>query len=196
MVFFAPFKRLYHRVSQFSQAYAAHPDPLVEAGNWVALIIGTHLPLWPVYVLWAVGWQGWPSSLATIAYTPIFLVVPLVSRRSALLGRIFLILASVANTEFTRWVLGANTGTDLFFLPCAMLAAILFHRQERWLMVTFSMFPVAVWYLSRDFAPTGLYHYDLGSAQNLFLLNALSVGVLATSFGWLQGNIYSRMERD
>ncbi len=195
MAFFALIKRCYQRVAQFSQALAAHRDPLVEAGNWVALIIGTHLPLWPLYVLWSAGWQAWPSSLATIAYTPIFLAVPLLSRRNGRLGRIFLLLASVGNTEFTRWVLGANTGTELFFVPCAMLAAILFRRQERWLMVSFSMFPVAVWYLSRDFTPTGLHHYDAKSAQSLFVLNALSVGVLATSFGWLQANIYTRMER-
>ena len=195
LAFLAYLKRLYRGVSHFSQSFAAHPDPLVEAGNWVALLIGTHLPLWPFYVLWAAGRQSWPTSLATIAYTPIFLVVPLVSRRSGLLGRIFLILASVGNTEFTRWVLGANTGTELFFLPCAMLAAMLFRRKHRWLMVTLSMFPVAVWYLTRDFAPAGLHHYDPASAQNLFILNALSVGVLATSFGWLQANIYTRMEQ-
>jgi hypothetical protein len=195
LTFFARLKRICRGVSHFTQAFAAHSDPLVEAGNWVAILIGTHLPLWPLYVLWAAGRQSWPTSLATMSYTPIFLVVPLVSRRSGLLGRIFLILASVGNTEFTRWVLGTNTGTELFFVPCAMLAAILFRRQHRWLMVTLSIFPVAVWYLSRDFVPTGLHHYDPVGAQNLFILNALSVGVLATSFGWLQANTYARMER-
>ena len=176
------------------EAFARHRDPLVEEANWVALTIGTHLPLWPLYIWWAAGRQAWPTSLWTVALTPLFLIVPLVSRRSGLAGRITMILAGVGNTVLTRWVLGPDCGTELFFVPCAVLAALLFRRSERWLMLGFSGLPLAMWYVSPYFAGVGLHHYDAHGAHGIFTLNLLSVSVLITAFGWLQANVYQRME--
>lgn len=174
--------------------FAANPDPLAEASNWAALIIGTHLPFWPLYVWWSAGSQAMPSALLTVALAPVFLAVPLVSRRSGLLGRMVMLLAGLGNTVFTFWVLGENSGTELFLGPCAALALISFRQTERWLMLGFTMLPLAVWFVLQNHAPPSLHHYDRQAAHGLFVLNAISVSVLMAVFGWLQAGIYHRME--
>ncbi len=175
--------------------YASHPDPLVETGNWVALAIGTHLPLWPLYLWLAAGSQVFPSAIWTVALTPLFLVIPLLSRRSGLAGRCAMLLAGSANTLFTMWVVGQNTGTDLLFAPCSALAAILFRRQERWLMLGFTLLPLAIWYLLQFYPLVPLHHYAPGPAYRMLVLNAFSIAVLFALFGWLQAGIYQRMEK-
>lgn len=176
------------------RAFAHHPDPLVEATNWVALLIGTHLPFWPLYVWWAAGSQAFPTALLTTALTPIFLAIPLVSRRSGVLGRVATLLAGIGNTVFTVWILGSSSGTALFLAPCTALAAFSFRRSERWLMLLFSALPLAVFYLLRHDPPAPLHRYGDVAAQSLFSLNVISVSVLSAAFGWLQADIYARME--
>ena len=177
------------------RAFAHHPDPLVEASNWVALLIGTHLPFWPLYVWWAAGAQALPSALSTMALTPAFLVVPLISRRSGLLGRTATVVLGVANTVFTVWILGPNSGTALFLAPCTMLSAISFRRAERWLMLLLTALPLVVYFVLRQHPPAALHHYDAEAAESLFVLNVISVSVLAAAFGWLQADVYRRMEK-
>jgi hypothetical protein len=174
--------------------FAAHPDPLAEASNWVALLIGTHLPFWPLYVWWCAGTQAFPSALLTMSFAPVFLTVPLLSRRSSLLGRLAMLVTGLANAVFTVWILGAASGTALFLAPCGALAAISFRRHERWIMLIFTLLPIAVWYVLQTCPPTPLHHYDLPALRQLFVLNAISIGVLMMVFGWLQGDIYRRME--
>ena len=174
---------------------ATHPDPLVEGSNWVALTIGSHLPFWPLYVWWSAGNQAWPSALLTVAMAPVFLMIPLVSRRSGLMGRVAMPVVGVANTVFTTWILGMASGTVLFLAPCAALAALLFRRSERWLMITLTTLPLIVWYVLLYFPPAPLHRYDALANHRLFQLNAISISVLITLFGWFQADIYRRMEQ-
>lgn len=174
--------------------FNAHPDPLTEASNWVAVSIGSHLPFWPLYVLWSAGWQAWPTCLLTVALAPVFLLIPPLSRRSSLAGRIATPTIGIVNTVYTVWVLGMASGTALFLAPCAALAALLFRRSERWLMIGLTLLPVVVWYVLRTHAPEPWHHYDAPAARNLIALNAISIGVLAALFGWVQTLIYQRME--
>ena len=175
--------------------FLAHRDPLVEASNWVAFIIGTHLPFWPLYVLWAAGPQALPTALLTLALAPVFVAIPLLSRRSGLLGRIAMLLLGIANTVFTIWVLGEESGTAFFLIPCGALASILFRRAERWLMLCFTLLPLAVWCVLRDHALVPLHRYDKQAMQEMLTLNVFSVAVLIATFGWLQADIYRRMEQ-
>jgi hypothetical protein len=174
--------------------FAAHPDPLAEASNWAALLIGTHLPFWPLYVWWCAGSQAFPTALLTLTFAPVFLAVPLLSRRSSVLGRMAMLAVGLANAVFTVWVLGAESGTALFLAPCGALAALSFRRHERWLMLIFTALPIVIWYVLQDHAPVPLHHYDPPSLHQLFILNAISIGVLFMAFGWLLGDIYRRME--
>lgn len=177
------------------RAFARHRDPLVEASNWVAILIGTHLPFWPLYVRWSAGAQAFPSAYLTMALAPVFLVIPLVARRSGFLGRVATPVAGIANTVFTVWILGANSGTALFLAPCTALAAISFRRSERWLMLVLTILPLVVFYALRHVPLAPLHRYDAEAAKQLFNLNVISVSVLAAAFGWLQCDIYQRMEK-
>ena len=179
-----------------ARGFVAHPDPLAEAANWFAMTIGTHLPFWPLYVAWAAGFQAWPTALLTAAWAPVFLAIPLLSRRSGLLGRVAMVVAGVANTVWAIWVLGMASGSVLFLMPCAALAALLFRRSERWLMVFLVLLPLLVWWVLRDYPLAPLHRYDSESEGRLFTLNVISVGVLFGVFGWFQVGIYQRMEAD
>jgi hypothetical protein len=175
-------------------AFAAHPDPLAEASNWVALTIGSHLPFWPLYIFWAAGWEAMPTSLLTASMTPFFLAVPVVARRNGLLGRIATPVLGMANTVLTLWVLGINSGTEVFLVPCAALAALTFRRAERVLMLGLSILPLVVWYWLQRHPLAPLHEYDAPVARALVILNVSSIGVLIGLFGWLQADIYRKME--
>ncbi|WP_428489224.1 hypothetical protein [Rhodopila sp.] len=174
---------------------AASTDPLVETGNWVALTIGSHLPFWPLYVWWSAGREAWPSALLTITLAPVFLLIPWLSRRSGLAARVATPVAGVGNTVFTIWVLGPSSGSALFFAPCAALAALLFRRSERWLMLALTTLPLIAWYLLMFFPPTPVHRYSASSSARLVELNTISIVVLISFFGWLQTASYQRMER-
>lgn len=177
------------------RAFAHHRDPLVEASNWVALLIGTHLPFWPLYVWWSAGAQALPTAFLTMALAPMFMVIPLLSRRSGLLGRVATPLAGIANTVFTVWILGPNSGTALFLAPCTALAAFSFRRSERWLMAVLTALPLVAFYFLQKDGLVPLHLYDADAAKQLFILNVISVSVLGVAFGWLQSDIYQRMEQ-
>ena len=187
--------RLWHAGVGGVRGLAASADPLVETSNWVALTIGSHLPFWPLYVWWSAGRQAWPSALLTVTLAPVFLLIPWLSRRSGLLGRVATPAVGVANTIFTIWILGPSSGTALFLAPCAALAALLFRRSERWLMLALATLPLIVWYGLLYFPPTPLHRYDPSAATRLFALDAISISVLIGLFGWFQTEIYQRMER-
>ena len=186
--------RWWRRAERRVRAVAAHPDPLAETSNWVALTIGSHLPFWPLYVWWSAGNQAWPTAALTVAMAPIFLLIPKLSRRSSLLGRAATPLAGLANTVFTIWVLGMASGTALFLAPCAALAALLFRRGERWVMLILTALPLLVWYGLEFYPPVPLHRYSAAAAHSLFALNAVSISVLTALFGWFQADIYRRME--
>jgi hypothetical protein len=173
-------------------AYAAHEDPLAQAGNWIALAIGTHLPLWPFYILWCAGTQCFPTAWAASALTPLFLIIPWVSRHRGLAARIMVPLAGMANTIFTTWLLGEASGTPLFFVACAAASAMLFRRPERWIMLPLTLLPLVAWYVMMRHFPAPVHRYDPASLKELIILNTISVGVLLALFGWLQGDIYQR----
>ncbi len=179
----------------WTRALARHPDPLVEASNWVAILVGTHLPFWPLYVWWSAGRQAFPSALLTMAFTPVFMAIPLLARRNGLWGRVATPLAGNVNTVFTVWVLGMTSGTTVFLAPCAALAAFSFRRRERWLMLALTTLPLVVYYVLQRDPPVPLHRYDAESARSLFWLNVISVSVIASAFGWLQADLYQRMEK-
>jgi hypothetical protein len=176
------------------QSYAAHQDPIAEASNWVALAVGSHLPFWPCYILVAAGRQAWPTALLAAAMAPFFLAVPVLSRHSSLLGRIATPVLGVANTVFTVWILGVNSGTQVFLFPCAALAALSFRKSERWLMLAVAALPLAVWYWLWLHPPIPMHRYDAMAAYRLVVLNVFSIAVIVLLLGWLQTDIYRRME--
>ena len=188
-------RRLFWRMGLAKiRRFIHHPDPLVEMSNWVAIIIGTHLPFWPLYIWWSSDSQALPSALLTAALTPVFILIPFLSHWNGLLGRIAMLLMGTTNTVLTIWILGANTGTDLFLVPCTALAIILFRHNERWLMLIFTTLPVVVWYVLKHHPINHLHLYTEAQAHEILILTAISIGFLMGLFGWLQANTYRRIE--
>ena len=75
------------------ECYVAAPNPLTRANNVLALLVASNQPFYPFYVRFMAGPDGGATFL-TLLTTPLFLVVPLMSRRSPRLA-----LASVP----VRW---------------------------------------------------------------------------------------------
>ena len=49
--------------------------------------------------------------------TPVFLAIPILARRNSLLAKIATPIMGIINTVFTMWVLGMNSGTEVFLIP-------------------------------------------------------------------------------
>jgi hypothetical protein len=77
----------------------------------------------------------------------------------------------------------------------AALAALLFRRSERWLMLGLTTLPAIVWYVLLSQPPAPLHDYDVTADNRLIALNAISISLLISLFGWLETAIYRRMER-
>ena len=112
--------------------YVAHTDPLAAAGNLVALLVGSNQPLYPLMLYWATGADVTGLFLVFLS-APCFLVVPIVMRRSALAGRVMLVVVGSVDTFISAKVYGQASGAELYLGPCILLAAMLFRKREQWL---------------------------------------------------------------
>jgi hypothetical protein len=115
-------------------AYAHSDDPVLAATNFIALIVVSNQPFYPLYVWFFVGDDGW-SSLWTFLSTPFFLAIPWVARRSSLAGRAMLPVAGILNSFFCAKIFGQASGVELFLCPCAMIAGLAFRADERKIML-------------------------------------------------------------
>jgi hypothetical protein len=138
-----PFKALIRHQA----AYVAHSDPATFAANKIALLLAWNSPLYPVYVLALIGRDALPYGLLTALVTPFFYAVPWISRRSAPGARVILALVGAANTIWCLKLFGPASGVGLFLYPCIVLPALLFRREERWLMLPLLGLMLALWFL-------------------------------------------------
>jgi hypothetical protein len=168
--------------------YIAHDDPLVAAGNTMALVLGYNTPLYPVYLVWIAGWHVLPGALLSWCACPLFLLVPWISRRSGLAARMVLPVVGTANTVFCTVLFGAASGTALFLIPCVTLAALLFRVRERAVMLGVAALPVAAYWLMAPDMPAALPGFSAASLHLVLRLNAASVGAL----GLFMGAVFSR----
>jgi len=162
--------------------YIAHDDPLVAACNLVALVLGYNGPLYPLYLFWVTGKPGLPWALLTLCSSPIFLLIPTISRMSPRAARLLLPIVGTLNTIFCTWLLGAATGTELFLFPSAALAALLFRPSERLAMACAVSFPILAFFLSGHYAAPPLA-YSAAQAHAVLRLNAGSAGTLSIFIG-------------
>src|ERR1700684_3216667 len=98
------------------------------------MVIAWNQPYYPLYLWWIVGrdaWVGIPDAFSGL----LFFLIPAIARRWPLLGRVALVALSVANVVFCSMMLGEAAGVQLLYLPCGMLAAMLFTWRERFVML-------------------------------------------------------------
>lgn len=176
------------------EAYAAHDDPLVAAGNWIALVVVSNQPFYPLY-LYAIVGDGLAPSLVTFLSTPFFAAVPAVSRRHPVAGRALLPLVGIANVVVSAKAFGVSSGVELFLIPCALIAASLFRPSERRVGLPIVGLALAAYFLlhGRYGAPFG--DYSAMEYAALFSLNAVSAATLTAFVGLLLAGIVSRAEK-
>jgi hypothetical protein len=165
--------------------YIAANDPRVATANLVALVLAWNTPFYPLYLLGAGGSGMRPGVWLTLCSFPVFVVVPLVTRRHALAGRALLVLAGTANTVFCTWVLGEASGTQLFLLPCIMLAGLLFRRDEPSALFGFLLLPILCGVALSGRLPVSPFVCPGTACGAIVSLNAVSVAVLTAFFGLL-----------
>lgn len=175
------------------RSYIADEDPLVAAANQVALVVAWNQPFYPLYLYLLVG-PAADVSFFTFLSTPFFLAVPAVARRSSVAGRALLPLAGIANTVLSAKLFGESSGVELFLVPCLMIAALLFRRSERLVMLALvGLALLAYLGLHGHYgAPVRLYGPD--EYASLLRLNAVSVALLTAFVGIAFSNALAAIE--
>lgn len=172
------------RVATAIGAYAAHPDPRAAIANTVALVIVSNQPFYPLYLYWAVSPIVTPSYV-TFLSTPFFAAVPVVMRRSVILGRSLLLVAGIGNTLLCRAVFGPGSGVEVFLFPCLMLAMMLFRRTERLFALGFAALACSAYLLPVAILAAPIHLYGPDEYAALQRLNFLSAASLTALIGWL-----------
>ena len=164
------------RLIRHQSAHIAHADISSLAVNKIALMLAWNGPLYPVYVLLLAGSAALPGSLLTLLVSPFFYAIPWLMRRSSLAGRAALPLVGAANTVWCEKLFGADSSVGLFLYPCIILAALLFRRRERWLML-----PVLGFTLALEFLPAAWLGKPIITLapEGLARLSALNAGSVA-----------------
>jgi hypothetical protein len=175
------------------RSYISHPDPLVAAGNLIAIVIVWNQPFYPVYLYFLVG-HDIGVSIFTFLSTPFFFAVPAVARRHSLAGRVLLPLTGIVNTVFCTKVFGEAAGVELFLAPCIMIAAMLFRRSERLVLLVLVGLGLAA-YLGLHGRYGVPFHTYSDEEYRAFLgLNAASVGTLIAFVGLTFSNVLAEIE--
>lgn len=164
--------------------YIHHDDPRAARANLVALVVASNQPFYPIYLYFLVGPAIAPS-FWTFLSTPFFLAVPALSRRNSLAGRALLPIAGIANTALSAKAFGTASGVELFLIPCALLAALLFRKSERLVALALVGAAFLVFQGLHDRYGAPFHLYDAAEYASFLRLNALSVGTLTVFIGFL-----------
>jgi hypothetical protein len=166
------------------ERYAAHPDPLVAAGNFVALVLAWNQPFYPLYLWFIAGSKAWvevPDVLSGL----LFFAIPAIARRHSLLGRVLLAVFGVGNVLIVWLMLGEGTGIWLLLFPCGMLAALLFTWRERWAMLPLALLPLVTWLATRERLGPPPGAFSVEELASMTTMNAVSAFALLAFFGWV-----------
>lgn len=180
-------------IAGMMRRYASHPDPRVAAANVIALLVASNQPFYPLYLYWLVTDHVTPA-LFTFLSTPFFLAVPALARKSTVAGRMLLPLAGIGNTVLCAWLFGVESAVELFFIPCAVIALLIFRPQERLnsLMVAGIALGAFLLLNGRYGAPFVAYTADEYAA--FARLNAMSAAMLTGFVALLFSNVLAAAE--
>lgn len=167
------------------RAHAEHPDPRAEACNWIALVVASNQPVYPLYLWWIVGGDWW-IAVWTFLSTPFFLAVPTVARRHSAAGRALLPLAGIGNGVVSAKAFGVASGVELFLIACALIALLAFRRSE-WRAMALVLGTALAALLLHDHYGAPLGRFDDGQYAAFFRLNAYSVAGLSFVVAWSLG---------
>lgn len=154
-------------------------DGLTRATVNVAWLIVANKPFYPLYVWYLAGDPG-PAVLGTALSLPFFAAVPLLASRSGLAARVALPVIGTIDTLLETRLLGQASGTELFFAPCIMLAALSFRLQEKWWQFTVVAFVAGGFILSRALGAEAQPVFDKTYLLALLNINIFAVASLMT----------------
>ena len=184
---------------QALRAYSEDPDPRVNASNFVALLVASSQPTFPLYLYWLVSDTVWPS-LVTFLSTPFFLAVPVVSRRSSTWGRALLPLTGIANTLVCAQAFGVASGVEVFLIPCVALALLLFRPHEALFAYVISGIGLGAYILLHGRYGAPAYPYGAAEYEAFVRLNFMSAATLtavtAMRFATILGDAEERATRN
>jgi hypothetical protein len=185
---------LVRRMMNALRAYAAHPDPLVATANTTALLVASNQPFYPLYVYWLVS-ENIEPVYYTFLSTPFFLAVPWLSRINSVAGRALLPIAGVGNGILCAKLFGVQSAVEVFLIPCAVLAILLFRPTER--LVAYALAALsfgAFLFLHGNYgAPYHAYSSDEYAA--FARLNAMSASALTAFVALMFSNILADAEK-
>lgn len=185
---------MWRAASDAIKAYAAHPDPRVAAGNFIALLVASNQPFYPLYIWWLVSDQIWPSYY-TFLSTPFFLAVPAVSRWNSLAGRALLPLTGIANGIQCAKLFGVQSGVEMFLIPCAVLAMLLFRPGERVIGYALTVASFLAWFLLHDAYGAPAVVYTASEYAAFLRLNVISAVALTICAALVFSNILAEAEK-
>ena len=152
----------------------------MAASNAIAFLVACNLPLYPLTLWLATGANTVPTFLAALN-TPVFLAVPLVSRRNALMGRVLLVVVGTVNSFISTKVTGQATGAELYLVPCFLTAAFAFRSSERLVSWTLLALIAAVLFRLHGHLGEAIQPWAPDDYAVLIRVNAASA-VLLTAF--------------
>jgi len=162
--------------------YAGNPDPLANFAGTIAIVVAGNQPFYPLYLHAIVGTAAWPAWL-TLLSTPFFVAVPAVARRHSVAGRAILPIAGVANTVLCVKLFGVASAVELFLIPCALLAAILFRSGERATMALVLLLPFAAYLgIDQNVGPS-VTTFSADEYSTIVVMHAVSVAALTALIG-------------
>jgi hypothetical protein len=164
------------------ETYADHPDPLVVTCNWIALIVASNQPLYPLYVQWVAGGGGHAAMLTWLS-TPLFVLAPLAARHSSRLGRMVLPLAGIANSLLALALFGRGAGMALFLAPCLVIAGLAFRPDERRWSYALIAACVIAYFALRRLLPAPVVSLSAAGVAGLLEINIISAGCLLILVG-------------
>lgn len=182
------------RLSGGFRSYASHPDPLVSSANFIALLVASNQPFYPLYLYWAATDKIGPAWF-TFLSTPFFLAVPAVARRSPLAGRALLPLAGIGNTILCAQLFGVRSAVEVFLIPCAVLALLLFRPAERIAGFALAGLAIAAFVILHGRYGQPYIAYSAAEYGAMIRLNALSAGMLTLCAALIFSNLLSQAER-
>ena len=176
--------KLFGRWLAAVQAYASADDPQSDIAAKVALVIVSNQPFYPLYLHAIAGAAARPAWV-TLLTTPFFAAVPVLARRNPFAGRALMVLAGTANTVFCVKLFGAQSGVELFLIPCALLGAMLFRPDERIRSLPLLALPFVCYLLIDSRLGEPVMRVAEASYVSLVSINAMSVAALTALIGLL-----------
>jgi hypothetical protein len=167
----------FRNLNRAFRRYVSHPDKRVSAANFIAMLVASNQPFYPLYLYWMVTETVWPA-FATFLSTPLFLLVPALSRRNSLAGRALLPLTGILNTILSARMFGVASGVEVFLIPCALLALLLFRPSERRYAYPLAAGAFLVFLALHDRYGAPAHLYSAGEYAAFIRLNAMSAAAL------------------